>query len=138
MNRELKLKADVIRDLLARGAEEVSITGTNIKVKKPKKQPRTSGGPTQIVNVQTQANVQTNLSLPLRLNFAHSELKNQYKRNKKKISEINSKVKSLEKELSKGKYSKGTLKKTLNWALNFGWDAFVKIAPIIIDKVSGK
>ncbi len=134
MPDDLKSKAKVILDLLDHGAEEVEITGTDIKVVRKKGTKKSASGPTQIVNVHTQATAHSSSAIELRLNLAFLELKENYKESKR-LDEIDEKQKILEKELAKTKPNKNTLKKILQWALDFGWDIFVRIAPIIIDKV---
>ena len=139
MDEELKAKAEVIRDLLAQGVEEVSIIGTDIKVVRKKAseshQQITGANKQNInVNVLAQASAQSTTTLVLRLNLSRLELKDNYK-NDKRLFEIEKKLDMLEKEIAKASPNKNTLKKILQWALNFGWDVFLKIAPIVIDKV---
>lgn len=139
MSQDLQAKAKVIIDLLNQGAEEVSITGTDIKaVRRPSPDnlgPNTQGT-IQIVNVNAQASSQSSTSLELRINIARVELKEKYKQDDKRLEEIDGKLISLEKELSKPTPNQDKLKEILRWAIDFGWDVFAKLAPIIIDKIS--
>lgn len=138
MSRDLEAKAKVILDLLNSGAEEVSITGTDIKV--VRKPPPDNPGPNaqgtiQIVNVNAQASSDSSVSLSYKINIAHVELKEKYKQDDKRLEEIDGKLNSLEKELSKPKPNENKLKEILRWAIDFGWDVFAKVAPIIINKI---
>jgi len=138
MSQDLQAKAKVIIDLLNQGAEEISITGTDIKaVRRPSPDnlgPNTQGT-IQIVNVNAQASSQSSTSLELRINIARVELKGKYKQDDKRLEEIDGKLISLEKELSKPTPNQNKLKEILHWAIDFGWDVFAKLAPIIIGKI---
>ncbi len=138
MSQDLQAKAKVIIDLLNQGAEEISITGTDIKVVR-KPTPDNLGpnaqGTIQIVNVNAQASSQSSTSLELQINIARVELKEKYRQDDKRVQEIDRKLNSLEKELSKPTPNQNKLKEILRWAIDFGWDVFAKVAPIIIDKV---
>ena len=139
MSQDLEAKAKVIIDLLNQGAEEVSITGTDIKaIRKPSSDnlgPNTQGT-IQIVNVNAQASSQSSTSLELKLHIARVELKEKYRQDEKRLEEIDGKLNSLEKELSKPTPNQNKLKEILRWAIDFGWDVFAKLAPIIIHKLS--
>ena len=88
MSQDLEAKAKVIIDLLNQGAEEISITGTDIKaVRRPSPDnlgPNTQGT-IQIVNVNAQASSQSSTSLEFRINIARVELKEKYKQDDKRL-----------------------------------------------------
>ena len=139
MSKDLKAIANVVRDLLKQGATEVKIKGTDIKIvakKATKPGKRYPSGPTQTVKVQVLASSQSTTSLALQVNFALLELKDAYS-NDKRLPELEEKLNSLEKELKKRYPNKNVLKKILRWALDFSWEVFLKIAPIIISKFIG-
>lgn len=137
MSEDLESIAKVAIDLLKQGATEVKVKGTDIKIvakKATKPGKRHSSSPKQTVNVyQVQSSSQSTKSLVIQVNLALVELKDTYS-NDERLPEIEEKLKSLEKELKKRSPNKNILKKILRWALDFSWEMFLKIAPIIINK----
>ncbi len=135
ITEELKAKADVALDLIAQGADEVEISGTDIKVLRRKKNEAVGSGMTQVVNVNASASAQTVTALAVRLHYIREELE-QAHRDDPKIDQLRSKLSSLEKELEKKKPNDKVLKSIVKWSADKGWDVFMKLIPIIIDKLS--
>ena len=132
----LKAKADVARDLISQGAEEVHITGTDLKVVGKRQSPdMPTGSAVQVVNVNAQATAHSQVELSVRLHIVRKELEEAYQ-GRAVLNEISEKLNSLEKELAKKNPDRSILKKTINWAIDTGWDVFAKLTPIIIDKAS--
>lgn len=135
MEEDLRVKAAVALDLLGRGAEEVAITGTDIVVRKrmPEVSHQGSGGNTQVVNVHTQAASSSSANIVAHISVVRHELREIYKTNEK-LPELEKKLDALESELSKSRPDKSKLKKYLQWLMDFGWEAFIKIMPVVLEK----
>jgi hypothetical protein len=89
---------------------------------------------TQVVNVNAQATSHSTAELTVRLHFIRKEIENSY-RNSKDLPKIRKKIDLLEGELTKTRPDKSELKKIIKWSLNTGRSLFLKIAPIIVDKL---
>lgn len=91
---------------------------------------------TQNINVKVtaQAAAQASSTLTARLSSVRKELTDGYK-NDSHLSEIEKRLDSLHIELNKPRPNKNKLKSTLKWAIDFGWDVFLKITPLIIEKL---
>lgn len=135
ITEELKAKADVALDLISHGADEVEISGTNIKVLRRKKNESVGSGMTQVVNVNASASAQTVIALAVRLHYVREELE-QALRDDPRIDQLRSRLSDLEKELEKKKPNDKVLKSIIKWSADKGWDVFMKLIPIIIDKLS--
>lgn len=136
MNRDLEDKSRVALDLLAQGAEEVHITGTDIKV--VRRQYASQEKPiwnTQIVNVHTQASASSSANISAQFSILRQELKEIYK-DDKRLGELEDKIAKIENELNKKSPDKSIIKNLMHWILDFGWDAFQKTIPIILEKFS--
>jgi hypothetical protein len=132
---DLKAKAEVARDLISQGAEEVHITGTDLKVVGKRSSSTVPMGSVQVVNVNAQATTHSRIELSVRLHLVRQELEETYQ-GKAVLNEISEKLSYLERELAKKNPDKSVLKKMIDWAIDTGWDVFVKLTPIIIDKIS--
>ena len=135
ITEELKAKAEVARDLIAQGADEVEIRGTDIKVLRRKKNEAVGSGMIQVVNVNASASAQTMTALAVRLHYIRDELEQAY-RDDPKIDQLRLKLSDLEKELEKKKPNDEVLKSIIKWSADKGWDVFMKLIPLIIDKLS--
>lgn len=138
MSENLEAKAKVALDLLSQGAEEVSIVGTDITVIRKAKASNNlnkSSGTTQVVNVNTYATSNSSSNLTVQFSILRQELRETYK-DDHRINKLNQKITEIEKELKKNNPNKNNLKKYLKWLLDFGWDAFAKLAPIVIEKLT--
>ena len=138
MNTDLDTKAKVAFDLLAQGAEEVSIVGTDIKVVRRTSDPdskKSSSGNTQIVHVHTQTSANSSANVAAHFSIIRHDLRENYK-NDKRLSELEKGLSEIENELKKQSPNKKKLNRILHWLLDFGWEAFLKVTPIIIDKLS--
>ena len=135
ITKELKAKADVARDLIAQGADEVEISGTDIKVLRRKQNEVLGSGMTQVVNVRANSSVHTPMELALQLHYVSKELEELY-REDPEIDQLRSRLSELEEELAKKKPNNGVLKSIIKWSMDKGWDVFVKIIPIIINKLT--
>ncbi len=129
MNKDLDAKARVALDLLAQGAEEVEIIGTDIKVSRR----RTLDKPhdrKQIVYVNVHTSANSTVNIATTFSILQEELREIFKGNNK-LSELEDKIKQIEVELKKKSSDKSNLKKLLHWILDFDFDTFLKIASII-------
>jgi len=134
MDTELSEKAHIVLDLLKSGAEEVSIIGTDISVRRINK----SNGDNyrgdykiSIVNNNV-TNVTQNVSVSISL--IKEELKQIYG-NGKRFSELNEKIDEIEPELKKKHPDKTKLKSFIHWLADFGWKAFEKVMPLLLEKL---
>ena len=137
MNNDLESKAIVVLNLLKQGAEEVSIVGTDIKVKRrtysiENKRSITSS---QIVVVNNQASADTKVNMETHISIVREELKQIYG-NGKRFKEIENNLTVVYPELKKKNPNKSNLRKFLHWLTDFGGKAFEKLAPIIIEKLA--
>lgn len=137
MSNDLETKAKVALDLLRQGAEEVEIVGTNLKVLRQNasgKLRSQNGGPIQIVNVHSEASARSDLKIGIQLSIVRQELRESYK-NDSRLHLLEKRIDSLEKELNKSNPDKKQVKKILRWLMDFGWEAFKRIVPIVLDKL---
>ena len=135
MSEELKAKAEVAKDLILQGAGEVNITGSDLKVIKGRPFPSASAGTTQVVHVNAQASAHSVQELGLRLHLFRKEIEARYAGNEE-IKDMKEKLDLLEQEIGKKSPNQNVLKKIAHWALNAGWDIFLRLMPIIIDKLN--
>lgn len=133
-------KVKVIQDLLNQGASEITITGTDIKVTKhninnfeyflknfPNQLP-------QILNFNISQNTSVSTTFSIELDKAYNDLSTS-KIFENKVDELSSQIEELKSELIKKKPNKTKLKIILQWSLNKGWEVFIKLAPIILNKM---
>jgi hypothetical protein len=130
----LKARAEVALDLINRGAEEVQITGTDLKVVGKRSPYSSPAGSVQVVNVNAQTSVHSQVELSFRLHIVQKELEEAYK-GRAAFDDISEKLRSLEQELEKRQPDKSVLKNIIAWAIDTGSDVLAKLAPIIIDKL---
>jgi len=140
MKDDLEAISHVITAILEKEKGPIEISIGDIKVTRKDYEQIVSGQSTpttQNINVQVtaQAAAQASSTLTARFTSVRKELTNSYK-NDPRLSEIEKKLDSLHVELNKPKPNKKKLKSTLKWAIDFGWDVFLKIAPLIIEKLS--
>lgn len=131
---ELKLKAEVARDLINQGAEEVEINGVDLKVVKTRSTYDSSTGPIQVVNVSAQSTANSESGLILQMHIIRKELEEKFS-DTTILKQIKENLDSLERELKKKKPDKRIIKKIINWAIDTGWEVFVKLVPVILDKL---
>jgi len=48
---------------------------------------------------------------------------------------LKEKIDQLEKEVKKSTPNKSSLQEKLRWFLDFGWDVFAKVAPIVLNSI---
>jgi hypothetical protein len=137
MNNDLEHKSKVVVDLLDRGVDYINITNTSLIVwRHPVYDIRGNPiGNTQIVNVHAKALASTSVNYATQLSILHEELKEIYK-NDKRLNEIEEKIREIEIELKKKSPDKINLKKLLSWILDFDWEIYLRIIPIILEKFS--
>jgi predicted RNase H-like nuclease (RuvC/YqgF family) len=136
MPHELEVKSKIALELLAQGAEEVSITGTDIKV--VRKLEKTTHQTTQsntLITVNANATENSSVNISAQFNIVKEELRRDYG-NSQDWSELQKKIEQLEEEIKKPSPNKSSLKQKISWLLNFGWDVFAKVAPIILKNIS--
>ena len=98
--QDLKDKAEVARDLISQGAEEVQITGTDLKVVGKRSSSIAPPGSIQVVNVNAQAITHSQIVLSVRLHLVRRELEVIYQ-GKAVLNEVLEKLSTLEQELAK-------------------------------------
>ncbi len=138
MSNDLENKAIVALNLLNQGAVEVSITGTDITVKR-KTDPMENKGlisGSQVLIVNNQASSYSKANVETHISIVREELRQLYG-NGKKFREIESNLNEIEPELKKKNPNKSNLKRFLHWLIDFGGKALEKLAPIIIEKLAG-
>ena len=129
---ELLLKAKVIADLMEQGATEVTIVGTDISVTREDYQQITASPPGQVVNINISAEANIHIN---QLDAALNELRSSKGLTKAKKSELDKQGRALRKELTKGEPNRTNVRKVLVWALENSWEAFKKLAPIVLEKM---
>ena len=137
MNNDLENKAIVALNLLKQGADEVSITGTDITIKRktdPEEKKGIHSG-SQLVIVNNQASAHSIVNVEAHISIVREELRQIYG-NGKRFKEIESNLNEIEPELKKKNPNKSNLKTFLHWLTDFGGKALVKLAPIIIEKLA--
>jgi len=140
MKDDLEAISHVITTILEKEKGPIEISIGDIKVTRKDYEQIVSGQSTpttQNINVQVtaQAAAQASSILIARFTSVRKELTDSYK-NDPHLSQIEKKLDSLHVELNKPKPNKNKLKSPLKWAIDFGWDVFLKIAPLIIEKLS--
>jgi len=80
MANELEAKAKVALDLLAQGAEEISITGTDIKVVRKSKSDHAQEIPTgnTVINVNTSATARSSVNISAQFSIVKKDLRRAY------------------------------------------------------------
>ena len=137
MANELENKSKVALDLLDKGAEEVTITGTDIKVVR-KLQPDhahhiTTGN--TIINVNANAIASSSVNIATQFSIVKEDLRKNYETSSE-WPNLKKKIDQLEKEVKKSSPDKSSLKEKIRWLLDFGWDVFAKVAPIVLNNIS--
>lgn len=138
MDKDLENKARVALDLLAQGAEEVHITGTDIKVLRRHEyasQEEKPTGNTQIVNVVAHASASSSANITAQFSILRQELKQIYK-DDARLNDLEKNIAKIENELNKRAPDKSILKNLLHWISDFDWDTYLKTIPIILEKFS--
>ncbi len=138
MSDDLENKAVVALNLLNQGAEEVSIVGTDIKVKRRTDPIEKIGSipGSQLVIVNNQASAYSKVNVETHISIVREELRQIYG-NGKKFKEIDSNLTDIEPELKKKNPNKSSLRNFLHWLTDFGGKALEKLAPLIIEKLAG-
>ena len=135
MSDNLEAKAKVALDLLAQGAEEVTITGTDIKVLRKSQatntQQNTSGN--TVINVNANATANTLVNITAQFSIVKEELRRVHE-SSPEWPQLKDKIDELETEVKKSKPNKTSLKNKMRWLLDFGWDVFAKVAPIVFEQ----
>jgi hypothetical protein len=136
MSDNLETKAKVALDLLAQGAEEVTITGTDIKVSRKSREDKTqqSQSGNTVINVNTNATASSSVNISAQFSIVKEELRRIHE-SSPMWPQLVEKIDQLEKEVKKSKPDKSSLKDKLRWLLDFGWDVFAKVAPIILSSM---
>jgi coenzyme F420-reducing hydrogenase delta subunit len=130
-------KAKVALDLLDRGAEVVSITGTDIKVVRKSQIDHAHQlpmGNNIVININANATASSSVNISTQFSIVKEELRRTYETSAE-WSQLKEKIDQLEKEVKKLSPSESSLKEKLCWLLDFGWDVFAKIAPIVLNNV---
>lgn len=134
MDTELSKKAHIVLDLLKSGAEEVSIIGTDITVRRVNQ--RNGGNSKGDYKISIVNNNITNLTqnVSVSISLIKEELKQIYG-NGKRFSELNEKIDEIEPELKKKRPNKKKLKSFIHWLADFGWKEFEKVMPLLLEKL---
>lgn len=138
MSDDLENKAIVALNLLNQGAEEVSIIGTDITVKRRTDPIENIGSipGSQLVIVNNQASAYSKVNVETHISIVREELRQIYG-NGKKFKEIDSNLTDIEPELKKKNPNKSNLRSFLHWLTDFGGMALEKLAPLIIERLVG-
>lgn len=136
MSDDLETKAKVALDLLAQGAEEVTITGTDIKVVRKSQADNANQSETAntVINVNANATASSSVNISAQFSIVKEELRRVHEATPE-WPQLKNKIDQLEKEVKKSKPNKSSLKKKLRWFLDFGWDVFAKVAPIVLSSI---
>lgn len=131
MPGELERKAKVIADLFEKGAVEVEITGTDIRVTKAEyfalvREPIHSTPPSVNVSVTTNVNTLVEATLERALHALS---------NRDDTDELRKQIDALKSELAKHKPNKDRLAEIMKWSLDKGFDVFLKLVPAILQKL---
>ena len=122
MSNDLEDKAIVALNLLKEGAEEVSIIGTDITVKR-KVHPSENKGllpGSQFVIVNNQASIDSKINIETHLSIVKEELRQLY-RNGSEFQEIQKNLGAIEPELTRKNPNKPKLKEIPALADRFRW-----------------
>ena len=136
MPNNLETKAKVALDLLAQGAEEVTITGTDIKVVRKSQVDNTQQIPTgsTVININANATASSSINISAQFSIVKEELRRSHETSLE-WPQLKEKIDQLEKEVKKSTPNKSSLKEKLRWLLDFGWDVFAKVAPIVLNSI---
>ncbi|MGO9021893.1 MAG: hypothetical protein ACLQVJ_26440 [Syntrophobacteraceae bacterium] len=136
MSTDLDTKAKVALDLLDRGAEEVSIVGTDIKVIRRGREnlSHQAGGNIQIVNVDSRSSANPSINISASISIVRQEVERDFKEDER-YPEILDKLKEIELELTKPTPDKAKTKGLLHWFLDLDWASFAKIIRIVLEKL---
>ena len=136
MPNDLETKAKVALDLLAQGAEEVTITGTDIKVVRKLQVDNTQQIPTgsTVININANATASSSINISAQFSIVKEELRRSHETSPG-WPQLKEKIDQLEKEVKKSTPNKSSLKEKLRWLLDFGWDVFAKVAPIVLNSI---
>ena len=136
MPNDLETKAKVALDLLAQGAEEVTITGTDIKVVRKFQVDNTQQIPTgsTVININANATASSSINISAQFSIVKEELRRSHETSPE-WPQLKEKIDQLEKEVKKSTPNKSSLKEKLRWLLDFGWDVFAKVAPIVLNSI---
>jgi len=136
MPNDLETKAKVALDLLAQGAEEVTITGTDIKVVRKSQVDNTQQIPTgsTVININANATASSSINISAQFSIVKEELRRSHETSPG-WPQLKEKIDQLEKEVKKSTPNKSSLKEKLRWLLDFGWDVFAKVAPIVLNSI---
>jgi len=136
MPSDLEDKSKVVLDLLAQGAEEVTITGTDIKVlRRSQAANAQQNAPGNIViNVNANATATSLVNITAQFSIVKEELRRVHE-SSPEWPQLKDKIDELEKEVKKSKPNKSSLKDKMSWLLDFGWDVFAKVAPIVLSSI---
>lgn len=136
MANDLETKAKVALDLLAQGAEEVTITGTDIKVVRKLQVDNTQQIPTgsTVININANATASSSINISAQFSIVKEELRRSHETSPG-WPQLKEKIDQLEKEVKKSTPNKSSLQEKLRWFLDFGWDIFAKVAPIVLNSI---
>lgn len=136
MPNDLETKAKVALDLLAKGAEEVTITGTDIKVVRKPQVDNAQQIPigSTVINISTNATASSSINISAQFSIVKEELRRSHETSQE-WPQLKEKIDQLEKEVKKSTPNKSFLKEKLRWLLDFGWDVFAKVAPIVLNSI---
>jgi hypothetical protein len=136
MPNNLETKAKVALDLLAQGAEEVTITGTDIKVVRKSQVDNTQQIPTgsTVININANATASSSINISAQFSIVKEELRRSHETSPE-WPQLKKKIDQLEKEVKKSTPNKSSLKEKLRWLLDFGWDVFAKVVPIVLNSI---
>lgn len=136
MITELDAKAKVALDLLQQGAEEVSIVGTDITVRRKLGMVRSEHDDSRTqIYIQTQANAGSSSNISAYFSVLRQELMQVPDKNDKS-AELDERIKQIEEELKKQTPDESKLKGLLHWFMDFDWGAFIKIVRVVLEKMS--
>lgn len=136
MPNDLETKAKVALDLLAQGAEEVTITGTDIKVVRKPQADNAQQIPTgsTVININANATASSSINISAQFSIVKEELRRSHETSPG-WPQLKEKIDQLEKEVKKSTPNKSSLQEKLRWFLDFGWDIFAKVAPIVLNSI---
>jgi len=136
MPNDLETKAKVALDLLAQGAEEVTITGTDIKVVRKPQVDNAQQIPTgsTVINISANATASSSINISAQFSIVKEELRKSHETSQE-WPQLKEKIDQLEKEVKKSTPNKSSLQEKLRWFLDFGWDVFAKVAPIVLNSI---
>ena len=136
MPNDLETKAKVALDLLAQGAEEITITGTDIKVVRKPQADNAQQIPTgsTVININANATASSSINIAAQFSIVKEELRRSHETSPG-WPQLKEKIDQLEKEVKKSTPNKSSLQEKLCWFLDFGWDIFAKVVPIVLNSI---